>query len=859
MQAILKPKSSAELAEIIINGSLFAVGRDDPPFARYPAQWSAELSRRHARIFEQQGMVYLVDLGSRRGTTVDGRRVEKVPVALKRGDEICFGRLCYEIEILGTANRGLAKPAPSPVRLVLNPQDPDAGLERIVVAEFPFLISKSSRVFAQYATRLPADLNFISRRHAHIFLRDGEPFIEDLGSTNGTYLDGVRLGDAAQRLSDGNRVAFGGDRFIYSVQVERQDVSVSRAPDGPMQATVVLRTVEDLSKTTFVTSADSFLEIFCCEEKDPEKEAPTARPEASGAREGGAEKPLPGWRGLMKRSLSLARQVRQVLREEDKARPAGRWIALAALSAIGAIALGLYLSTATERDITNRMERGDYWGAAAAANRYLAGHPNDRDIGAQADEALTKAVVPAWMNQVAAGQFDAAEQALARGKALCAFNPSGQALLDLLGWVTSLERFIKERGGIDAPVVMFEQEAQINGLIKRWEADSTEQRHRLEAITRYVPPFSAVRAEVFSHLRTLRSQQALDLAAIKRLVKTVSDTLAEGDPKTLPSVLNDFAAHYPRIAGLDKLRDDLACYLRVEAARNDENLLEAQRLARESQFQTKPFRARIELLLKTALPSDAFVARYDRAREAWRQGRLDEAIAALEGLAQGPWGQVAKRQLQHDQKLKADYERLLAGKGQAGYEDRLLEFHKEVSPTQDVYFVEALANDFRVHRAMALKEAQSSFVGAQQAWEKYQSQGGIDSFQRLAGNVSSQFRASAGSLSRGYQRITHAVAVYELLGMNPPADWQELKTQITNEVRLQRRSLAELAMVLEPALRKAKLDLLPTSQALAGGNEGVAPTPPPAESLPGQEGDSHSKSGDVTSVSTTGLSDGKGR
>jgi hypothetical protein len=66
-------------------------------------------------------------------------------------------------------------------------------------------------------------------------------------------------------------------------------------------------------------------------------------------------------------------------------------------------------------------------------------------------------------------------------------------------------------------------------------------------------------------------------------------------------------------------------------------------------------------------------------------------------------------------------------------------------------------------------------------------------------------------------------------------------------------------MVLEPALRKAKLDLLPTSQALAGGNEGVAPTPPPAESLPGQGGDSRSKSGDVTSVSTTGLSDGKDR
>ena len=121
MQIILKPTTTdSGLGEIIINDCLFAVGRHEPPFSTYDAKWTEELSRRHARIFEQDGVVYLVDLGSLNGTAVDGRRVSKVPVPLQRGDEICFAGLCYRIEILGTAaNRGVVQAGSPPLRLAL--------------------------------------------------------------------------------------------------------------------------------------------------------------------------------------------------------------------------------------------------------------------------------------------------------------------------------------------------------------------------------------------------------------------------------------------------------------------------------------------------------------------------------------------------------------------------------------------------------------------------------------------------------------------------------------------------------------------------------------------------------------------
>jgi hypothetical protein len=52
----------------------------------------------------------------------------------------------------------------------------------------------------------------ISRRHAQIVLAD-PPRIEDLGSTNGTYLDGERVGTA--ELYDGARITVGGLSLVF--------------------------------------------------------------------------------------------------------------------------------------------------------------------------------------------------------------------------------------------------------------------------------------------------------------------------------------------------------------------------------------------------------------------------------------------------------------------------------------------------------------------------------------------------------------------------------------------------------------------------------------------------------------------
>lgn len=49
---------------------------------------------------------------------------------------------------------------------------------------------------------------FISQIHARVFQEGSDTYLEDLGSTNGTFLNGERL-DAPVRLRKGDRVQFG--------------------------------------------------------------------------------------------------------------------------------------------------------------------------------------------------------------------------------------------------------------------------------------------------------------------------------------------------------------------------------------------------------------------------------------------------------------------------------------------------------------------------------------------------------------------------------------------------------------------------------------------------------------------------
>lgn len=137
------------------------------------------VSGRHCRLTRAPEGDYLEDLGSSNGTYVNGVRVSG-RVAVRPEDAITLGR---RVPMPWPAGRGDRAALP---RILTIGRDP--GNDVVI------------------------DAPMVSRRHARLVLDGGRTRIEDLGSSNGTYVNGERVrGTAAVR--PGDRIGLGSYSF----------------------------------------------------------------------------------------------------------------------------------------------------------------------------------------------------------------------------------------------------------------------------------------------------------------------------------------------------------------------------------------------------------------------------------------------------------------------------------------------------------------------------------------------------------------------------------------------------------------------------------------------------------------------
>lgn len=496
---VLEPVSHPELAPIRICDNLFAIGRAEAPFDGYPPDISGELSRRHARLFCEHDAVYLADLGSTNGTSVNGVAVKTAIVPLRDGDTVGFGKaLRYRVHL----EQG---PLPAPrarlASLTLTPAQDGSALQTIVLSEFPFLVSKSDDTFARYRDSEPAQVNYLSRRHAHVFLKGGAPYVEDLGSTNGTFVNGTRIDERMVPLHADDTIAFGGRHFVYRVGLQWQEAAADTAPTriGVTQ----VPPGADPDRTTFVAAADSFLDIFCVE--------PAPAPEPADVATTGApdEKVVPV--GTLD---ALAARIARAL--GVKAVPDPRTVRRigAAVLALAVVLVALLLRGGSPESRTEALlARGDYTRAAAVAAAGLGDDPENARLRALDTEAQLKAALPAWIAAVDRRQFARATAQVDAMRRQGRANPDLAPLLAELDWIVQLRAYAAARGGAQAPVRDAADARRIRQFLKEWEDRGDAWQRAFVIMSAHVPAYRDAYAAALSDIRKLALQEASHEAA----------------------------------------------------------------------------------------------------------------------------------------------------------------------------------------------------------------------------------------------------------------------------------------------------------------------------------------------------------
>jgi ABC-type multidrug transport system ATPase subunit/pSer/pThr/pTyr-binding forkhead associated (FHA) protein len=149
----------------------------------------SSVSRSHAAIKKENDKIFIKDLKSLNGTFINGKKIKHDEwIEITKTDQVKV--VSERIKIIDK-NEGFKLEPPPESELVIEPNSQKKSTQN----NFKSFIAQNRVV---YIGRMPSnhlilDDPTVSRKHAKISFKDGTYFIEDLGSTNKTHINGKEL------------------------------------------------------------------------------------------------------------------------------------------------------------------------------------------------------------------------------------------------------------------------------------------------------------------------------------------------------------------------------------------------------------------------------------------------------------------------------------------------------------------------------------------------------------------------------------------------------------------------------------------------------------------------------------------
>lgn len=205
--------------------------------------YDESLSRRHCMIDVRDGKTWIRDLNSLYGVQINGHRIEpETDVAFYEGDVIKLGELSFKAEIDWAEIKAclpeaasVSKPDPDDIPTLKTPDSPKrvvmSGGEdispvptvtlcsgdieivssRYIINKTPYLLGRSKR-----NVDFTISSGNVSRKHCMIEYIDGDFYLSDLGSSNGTYVNGIKLmEDEKKKLVAEDKIKLGDVVFFF--------------------------------------------------------------------------------------------------------------------------------------------------------------------------------------------------------------------------------------------------------------------------------------------------------------------------------------------------------------------------------------------------------------------------------------------------------------------------------------------------------------------------------------------------------------------------------------------------------------------------------------------------------------------
>ena len=154
------------------------------------------VSRRHAALHNDNGILQIEDLGSTNGTKVNGQTVVVGQrVTLNPGDKVQFGGLELQLQMPGMTSGNTTQAfGGNKTAAISAPPQKEVVPAILKVGDQTFNLKLGSNSFGRKSENDVAIVDpYVSGRHGTIEVVEDGLFITDIGSTNGTILNETKL------------------------------------------------------------------------------------------------------------------------------------------------------------------------------------------------------------------------------------------------------------------------------------------------------------------------------------------------------------------------------------------------------------------------------------------------------------------------------------------------------------------------------------------------------------------------------------------------------------------------------------------------------------------------------------------
>lgn len=243
--SIAYPDGTSEVREV--SGRVVRLGRDARCEVAFNAAQFPKISSLHAQIERTPASLAITHKSQSNKTLVNDSPVEGT-VPLKPGDRIRLG-------FTGPVITVQAMPALEPPKdfgQTVQPDSADLALLRGTAESEEFELGSGGVIGRDPKAHFVLDHPHVSRKHARLTTGSGRVVLTDLGSANGTFVNGNRT-SRSQELKEGDRIEIGPFSLVFDGELL---VSRSRSNNVELVACGLTHTVSDRATDEPLTVID---------------------------------------------------------------------------------------------------------------------------------------------------------------------------------------------------------------------------------------------------------------------------------------------------------------------------------------------------------------------------------------------------------------------------------------------------------------------------------------------------------------------------------------------------------------------------------------------------------------------------